>query len=524
MPAPNILLVMADQLAGPALPMYGHRTVKTPHLEALAARGVTFRNAYCNNPICAPSRFSMMSGQLTSRIGAYDNAAEFPASIPTFAHYLRALGYKTCLSGKMHFVGPDQLHGFEERLTTDIYPADFGWTPDWTRTDAPFAPSVMSLRGVVEAGLCKRSLQIDYDDEVAFTSVRKIYDFARDRDERPFLLTASFTHPHNPFTITREYWDRYTYEEIDLPSVPYIPYEQRDPWSQRYYKLIRQDEHDVTDEMVRRARRAYYGMISYVDDKLGELVAALEDTGLADNTVIVFAADHGDMMGERGMWYKFNPFEWCLRVPMVISAPGGARGRVETKGVSLLDLLPTLVDLGSEGKPPEPADHLDGHSLVNLLHGPDAGWADDVMIEFTGEGTYSPCLILRQDGFKYVYCADDPGMMYDLENDPGELENLCGRPEHAERERRMLATILERWDPEAIKAEVIASQRRRRFLQQVLLTGERTPWDYQVPRDASREFVRSSKDTNTTLTKGLARFPYIEPVPPDHPRPGDDHR
>ncbi len=113
MKRPNFLFIMADQMAGPALPMYGHKVVKTPHLEALAADGVTFANAYCNNPICASSRFSMMSGQLSSRIGAYDNAAEFQAAIPTFAHYLRDLGYRTCLSGKMHFVGPDQLHGFE---------------------------------------------------------------------------------------------------------------------------------------------------------------------------------------------------------------------------------------------------------------------------------------------------------------------------------------------------------------------------------------------------------------------------
>ena len=119
MSTPNILFIQADQMAGPALPMYGHKVVKTPNLQRLSDRGATFLNAYCNNPVCAPSRFSMMSGQLSSRIGAYDNASEFLASVPTFAHYLRDLGYKTCLSGKMHFVGPDQLHGFEERITTD---------------------------------------------------------------------------------------------------------------------------------------------------------------------------------------------------------------------------------------------------------------------------------------------------------------------------------------------------------------------------------------------------------------------
>ena len=518
MKQPNILFIQADQLAGPALPMYGHKVVKTPHLQQLADRGTTFKNAYCNNPVCAPSRFSMMSGQLSSRIGAYDNASEFPASVPTFSHYLRDLGYKTCLSGKMHFVGPDQLHGFEERLTTDIYPSDFGWTPDWTQTDFPFAPSVMSLRGVVEAGLCKRSLQLDYDEEVSFKTVRKLYDYARDQDDQPFFLTASFTHPHNPFTITQEYWDRYDDDEIDLPSVPFIPYEDRDPWSQRYYHLIRQDEHEVSDDMIRTARHAYYAMISYVDDQVGKLMHALEETGLAESTIVVFTADHGDMMGERGMWFKFNPYEWSVRVPMIIASPQGIKGHVEERGVSLLDLLPTFLDFATDNNPPEIIEPIDGHSMVGLLQDNDAEWQDDVMMEFTGEGIYSPCLMLRKNGFKYVYCEDDPGMLFDLNNDPKELTNLCGNPEYADIESGMLNDILSRWDPTTIKEDVIKSQTRRHFVQRVLLKGNRSPWDYHPYRDASKEFVRSSNDTSTTMTKGLARFPYVEPVEPDTPR------
>ncbi|MEC7139797.1 MAG: sulfatase-like hydrolase/transferase, partial [Pseudomonadota bacterium] len=133
--APNIVLIMADQLAPQFTGAYGHPLVKTPHIDALAARGMRYDAAYCNSPLCAPSRFSFMSGQLISRIAAYDNASEFPASIPTFAHYLRLMGYRTCLSGKMHFVGPDQMHGFEERVTTDIYPSDYAWTPDWELPD-----------------------------------------------------------------------------------------------------------------------------------------------------------------------------------------------------------------------------------------------------------------------------------------------------------------------------------------------------------------------------------------------------
>ncbi len=518
MTAPNILLIQADQMAGPALPMYGNTVVKTPHLQRLADHGTTFLNAYCNNPVCAPSRFSMMAGQLPSRIGAFDNASEFPAAVPTFAHYLRDLGYKTCLSGKMHFVGPDQLHGYEERLTTDIYPSDFGWTSDWSQTDYPFAPSVMSLRGVVESGLCQRSLQLDYDDEVSFTSTKKIFDYARDQDDRPFFLTASFTHPHNPFTITEEYWNRYSDDEINMPSVPFIPYADRDPWSQRYYHLIRQDEHYVDDATILRARHAYYAMISYVDDQVGKLMDALKATGLADNTVVIFTADHGDMMGERGMWYKFNPYEWSVRVPMIVSAPDALKGHVEERGVSLLDLLPTFLDLATDGNPPEVIDPVDGHSMVGLLNDDDPDWQDDVMMEFTGEGIYSPCLMLRKSGFKYVYCEDDPGMLFDLNNDPKELTNLCGNADYAAVEKDMLDDILQRWDPVTMKQDIIKSQKRRLFLQKVLLKGNRAPWDYQPYRDASKEFVRSAANTDTTMTKGLARFPYMDPVPPDTPR------
>jgi len=518
MAAPNIIFIQADQMAGPALPMYGHKVVKAPNLQKLAENGTTFQNAYSNNPVCAPSRFSMMSGQLSSKIGAFDNGSEFPAAIPTFAHYLRDLGYKTCLTGKMHFVGPDQLHGFEERLTTDIYPSDFGWTPDWSKRDYPFSPSVMSLRGVVEAGLCKRSLQLDYDDEVSFTAIRKIYDYARETDTKPFFLTVSFTHPHNPFTISEGYWNRYNHDDIDMPSVRNIALEDRDPWSQRYYHLIRQDEHNLTDDMIRIARHAYYGMISYVDDQVGKIIEALDTTGLNQNTIVLFTSDHGDMMGERGMWYKFNPFEWSVRVPLIICIPGGVKGHKEERGVSLLDLLPTLLDLATDGTPPEAIDPVDGHSLAGLLHNDDPSWKDDVMMEYTGEGVYSPCFMLRKDGFKYIYCEDDPGMLFDLNNDPEELRNLCGNEDFKHREEFMLAEILQRWDSNKIKENIIQSQNRRKFLQSVLLKGKRSSWDYEPYRDSSVEFVRSSVDTDTTMTKGLARFPYMEPITPHTPR------
>src|SRR5215475_9531554 len=215
---PNILILMADQLTARALRAYGGSIARTPYIDALADEGVVFDSFYCNSPLCAPSRYSFMAGQLPSKIGAYDNAAEFASDIPTFAHYLRQAGYRTALSGKMHFCGPDQLHGFEERLTTDIYPADFGWTPDWEHPE--IRPSwYHNMLSVTQAGPCRRSNQLDFDEEVVYAARRFLFDAARGSDERPFCLVVSLTHPHDPYAILPEYWDRYRAEDIDLPKL-----------------------------------------------------------------------------------------------------------------------------------------------------------------------------------------------------------------------------------------------------------------------------------------------------------------
>ncbi len=513
----NVLLVMADQMTAFALRAYGNRCVKTPRLDSFAEEATVFRNAYCNSPICASSRFSMLSGQLPSRIGAYDNAAEFPASVPTFLHHLRDLGYHTSLSGKMHFVGPDQLHGYEERLTTDIYPSDFGWTPDWLHDGPPLAPSGMSMRGVVEAGLCKRSLQLDYDEEVAAQAVQKIYDLARAPERQPFFFTASFTHPHNPFIITRKYWDLYTDEEIDMPVVPNMPYDARDEHSKRLYYLFRQDEHQVTEEHIRTARHAYFSMVSYVDEKVGLLLDALEDTGLAERTVVLFVADHGEMLGERGLWYKYGLFEGACRIPFMIRTPWGT-GCTSDRLVSLLDVFPTVLDLATEGRAPTPIDPIDGRSVAPLLSADDAAWPDSVACEFTAEGAIAPCLMLREGPYKYIYSESDKGQLFDLGHDPHELNNLSGIPEYAQTERALLKNILRRWDVRKLKDEILASQRRRLFLQKALAAGSSIRWDFQPYRDASTLYVRSG--ASPTVVKAKARFPYVEPKVPDFPRSG----
>ena len=340
---PNIVVIMADQLAPQFTGAYGHPVAKTPHMDALAARGMRFDAAYCNSPLCAPSRAAFMSGRLISRVGAYDNASEFPASVPTFAHYLKGLGYRTCLSGKMHFVGPDQKHGFEDRVTTDIYPSDFAWTPNWNANEERIDKWYHNMQTVKESGVAVATFQTDYDDEVEFATRRWLIDRGRDRgagDDAPFCLVASFIHPHDPYVAKREFWDLYTDDEIELPGMTLAPDEQ-DPFSRRVMDGIEASTVALTDEEIRRARRAYLANVSYFDSKIGAIVKALEEIGELDNTIVIVTSDHGDMLGERGLWYKMSFFEHSARVPLIMAGPDVTRGTARnacSAGRSLADV------------------------------------------------------------------------------------------------------------------------------------------------------------------------------------------
>ena len=493
---PNLLLVMADQLAASFLPSYGHPVVKAPALQRLADRGVQFESMYSNSPLCAPARFAMMSGQRNSAIGAYDNAAEFAAAIPTFAHHLRSAGYQTCLAGKMHFVGPDQLHGFEERLTTDIYPADFGWTPNWDDAEGRFDWWFHNMDSVLNAGVAEATNQLDYDDEVGFRAVRKLRDLARGSDDRPWHLTVSFTHPHDPYAMRRRYWDRYDHDAIDLPRVAPLPLDQLDPHSRRLRNVSAMDDAVISDEHVRNARHAYYSSVAYIDDWVGTLTNTLDECGMADNTVVLFTADHGDMLGERGLWYKMNFFEGASRIPLIVAGPGIAAARA-VEHVSLLDVMPTLLELaGIDATALDRAGvAADGTSLVPLLGG-DREPDRTVYGEYLGEGAVAPILMIRRGSLKYVSCVADPPQLYDLDADPDELVNLAAQPEHAATVEALEAEVLTRWDPAALHAEVLASQRARRTVDAALRRGRHTSWDYQPTVDAAQQYMRNHLDLN----------------------------
>jgi choline-sulfatase len=502
---PNFLVIMVDQLAGTFFPDGPASFLHAPTLARLAERSARFNANYCASPLCAPSRAAFMSGQLPSRTGVFDNAAEFPSSIPTFAHYLRRLGYQTALSGKMHFVGPDQLHGFEERLTTDIYPADFGWTPDWTRPAERIDWWYHNLSSVTDAGVAEMTNQIEYDEEVAHFARQRIFDFARKGDGRPFCLTVSFTHPHDPYVMRRHYWDLYRDIDIPMPTLP-VSYEHQDPHSRRILDSCDFRRFNVGEEHSRDARHAYFAAISYLDEKVRELLETLETCRFAEDTIVIFTSDHGDMLGERGLWFKMNFFEPSARVPLMIQAPDLWQGRSLSEPTSLLDVLPTLVELagGAVAEIPTP---LDGRSLVPLASGK-AEPGRRVVAEYAAEASLAPMVMLRAGPFKYIHSEPDPPLLFDLVNDPQERVNRAGDPDHAGLEQQFRAFLCDTWNLGAFKADVLASQARRRLVYEALRNGSYFPWDFQPLQKASERYMRNHMDLNAL--EAASRFPPTE--------------
>ncbi len=504
---PNILFVMADQLAARYLPFYGHALVQTPHLARLAREGVVFDNGYSTSPLCAPARATVMNGLLPSRTGVYDNAAEFPSAIPTWAHYLRKEGYKTCLSGKMHFVGPDQLHGLEERLTTDIYPADFGWTPDWRLKQERIDWWYHNMTSVLQPGIAEITNQLEFDDDVAFQAVRKIYDHARFNADTPLALMASFTHPHDPYAARKQFWDLYRDEDIDLPKIPHMPRSGLDAHSQRLYDVSAMDDYTVTEADVRAARHGYYANISYVDSLVGQLLEALEKTGMLENTIVVFTSDHGDFLGERGLWYKMSYLEPSSHVPFIIWNPSRYAARRVAEPVTLADILPTLAELG-QGHGPHLAREVDGRSLVPLLEGAAEDKDHTAWGEYLAEGAIAPLYMLRRGPWKFIHSPVDADQLFNLKDDPEEQHNLATKHPLAETMRQEVEA---KFDIPAIHAAVLESQKSRLMMFEAMKNGSLFPWDFQPLRKASEQYTRNHMSvTDRDLQSRFPAAPNIE--------------
>ena len=453
---PNILLIMSDEHAPMFSGPYGHPLVQTPHMDRIAKDGITFTNAYCNSPLCMPSRMSFMTGRYIHHIGAWDNAAPLRPDAVTWAHLLRDVGYDVVLSGKQHFGGLDQLHGFRTQLARDLHAERQHGLTDWENGTPPAA---RPWQGLAQAGP-GTTVEIEVDDLAEEASLIYLRDPAR--QEQPWVLNVSFIAPHFPLVVPQRFWDLYPLDEIDLPTIPEGHLENQHPVYQRMRSMF--GCVDFPEELVRRARAGYYGLITYLDEKIGNLLLTLEETDQLENTVIIYTSDHGEMNGEHGMWRKSNFYEASSRVPLQIMFPERmSAGRRIDEIVSLVDLTATMVDIGSA----QSYSQFDGDSLLPLIQGNDNYWKDYAFSEYLAHGVQRPMAMLRKGQYKFNYSLGDPPELYDINEDPGEFNNLANEPMYQAVCRELETQLLAEWDPVDIEKQVRDSQKARILIDKV---------------------------------------------------------
>jgi choline-sulfatase len=484
---PNILVIVADQVVPFLTSPYGDPIAHTPAMQELADRGVTFDAAYTPFPLCAPARAAFMTGQFASNVGVLDNASILRSDEPTIGHFLTNEGYDTVLTGKMHFVGPDQLHGFAKRLTTDVFPASVDWVPSVDENGKFPAGGHARAYTDPDPGVRTWTQFMAFDEETQFRALEYVRERGRLDAQDPFCMVVSYHHPHDPFHVQQEYWD--LYEGVDIPIEDYPDnlhetYSAMDRWANEAHETA---DHDLGNaESRRNLRRAYYALLSYVDRKIGELLTALRESGELDNTVILFTSDHGDMLTEHGMVQKRTFYEWSARVPLTLTLPGGAHAgsRVDA-GVSLVDVLPTLLDLA--GTPIGDRTPMDGASLLPLLETDDPHRV--VFSEYHLEKVWAPCFMVRRGRYKYIYVHGHDEQLFDLETDPGEWNSRAADPALESVRDELHALIFDRFDPEGLAREGAASIRRREVVKEAMNRNGQH-WDYSPVFDGSKKYVR----------------------------------
>jgi choline-sulfatase len=465
---PNILFIMVDQMTPFMIGPYGQKAAITPNLDRLARDGVVFDNAYCNSPLCVPSRMSMFTGKLANDIDVWDNAAELRSEFPTMMHCLRKAGYQTSVSGKTHFIGPDQLHGFHERLTPCIYPTHFAFLHPWKK--GPYWIQGTSIQqGLGRLGPVENDGQISFDAMTFGRGLEKLRSHALTAKDQPLFLNISFTQPHDPYCAPGKYLDLYKNVSIPAPR-PYDDIRKLSPtyeWVRIVHGL---DKETLTVEKIRMARTCYLAACTWLDEKVGLILDELEDLGMADNTLVVFLSDHGDMLGEKGQWFKRIYLEWSARIPLIIRFPGKAHaGKRIASLVSLVDLLPTFAEVA--GAPVETP--VDGRSLIPLVDGREDGRSREVIGDYCGEATMEPVRMVRRGDYKYIAVNGYPPQLFDLKKDPAETVNLAGQPAYAAAERELRARAEQNWSGPGVKKRVMASQDNRDSLRTI--AGYMTP-------------------------------------------------
>jgi len=451
----NTLLILSDEHSRRVLGCYGHPMIRTPHLDALAARGTRFSDAYCNSPICVPSRASLATGRYPHQIRFWDNGIPYDGSVPSWHHRLKAAGHEVVSIGKLHFRSADDDNGFTEEVMPLHVVEGMGDPAGWLRE--PLVERKAARRLAQQAGRGDSDYQ-GYDGRITDAAVDWLKARAAARPDKPWALFVSLVCPHFPLIARPEWYDLYPEDEVPVPAL----YDPREWPDHPYVRAIRecqvyQKGFDANPGSLGRALAAYFGMVSYVDHNVGRLVAALEATGLAQSTRVIYSSDHGDNLGTRGLWGKSTMYEEAAGVPMIIAGPDLPQGQVCREPVSLVDCFPTI--LKWTGVAPKPEDHdLPGLPLDEIAR---TAPKRTILCEYHAAGAATGAFMIRKGPFKYVYYAGMPAQLFDLDSDPQETRDLARERGYAglvaDCHKALRAVV----DPDASDALAKADQRAR---------------------------------------------------------------
>jgi len=448
----NFLVIMSDEHNPKVMGCSGHPSVRTPALDALAARGTMFTGAYTTSPVCIPARAGFACGKYIHQIGFWDNADAYDGSVPSWHHLLRARGHRVVSIGKLHFRLPGEDHGFsEEQIPMHIIEGK-GDLMGLVREDLPRRGGAKKMAAMAGPG---ESPYTFYDKEICSRAQVWLREQGTRGDGRPWVLFVSFVAPHFPLTAPPEHYYKYAGQSLPMPKL-YGRGERPDhPYLRDYRESFCYDDFFESEADVRRALAGYFGLVSYVDENIGKVLAALQDSGLAADTCVMYTSDHGDNLGTRGLWGKSTMYEEIAGVPLILAGPGVPAGRRVGAPVSHVDAFPTILE--AAGVPFE--EVRDGHpgvSLFSVIREPDP--ERTVLSEYHGMGSTTGAFAVRAGKYKYVHYVKYPPQLYDLEKDPEEVRDLAADPAHAgalEACRRRLYALC---DPAAVDRRAKARQ------------------------------------------------------------------
>jgi choline-sulfatase len=449
--ASNVLLLLSDEQDARVLGCAGHPWVHTPHLDALAARGTRFTNAFTPSPICVPARASLATGRWVHQDGRYwDNALGYDGEVRGWCHHLKDSGHRVESIGKLHYQNGERDTGFTRQQRGMHLAGGIGQVWGSVRDPLPDTPRESHLFDKLGAGASPYNL---FDMACAQDAAAWLAERAETPDEKPWVLFVGFVATHFPLVVPQRFLDAIDIDSLPLPALHPDRGYRRHPWVQRHADFSDADGELGTDARRRLALASYYALGSFLDEQIGTVLQALDASGLAGSTRVVFSSDHGDNQGARGMWNKSTLYREATNVPLIVSGPGVPQRHVCTTNTNLVDIAPTVLASTAQ---PIPQD-LPGRNLVELATEPD----DDQRIgfsEYHAVGSPSAAYMLRQGRWAYHHYVGFAPELFDITSDPDQHHDLAGNAAHAASVQRLAGLLHERLDPVGVDRQAKADQ------------------------------------------------------------------